>query len=148
MTEVRDWQKDMRKTEIEKEQWAVLNIDTEPLDRTIHWLIQAAEWKAEAEKWRIEALRKYPTPDAYDAACAALHKHRERAEQLFTMVEQQGKEINRLQHVNRRAMEREQMLRDELDGTIPLIEAAGLLVRASRLKNLLASLYSEKERKV
>lgn len=36
---------------------------------------------------------------------------------------------------------REQKLKDEIDGTIPLLEAAGLLVRASKLKILLTSLY-------
>lgn len=41
---------------------------------------RADKAEAEAEKWRREALRKYPTPDAYNAACAALHKHRERAD--------------------------------------------------------------------
>lgn len=40
----------------------------------------APYWHTEAEKWRFEALRKYPTPEAYEAACAALHKHRERAD--------------------------------------------------------------------
>lgn len=30
--------------------------------------------------WRKEALRLYPTPEAYEAACTALHKHRERAD--------------------------------------------------------------------
>lgn len=44
------------------------------------------------------------------------------------------------------AESREKKMRDEIDGTIPLLEAAGLLVRASRLRELLASLYPlEKE---
>ncbi|MFD2703839.1 hypothetical protein ACFSVM_25750 [Paenibacillus shunpengii] len=53
-----------------------------------YWLQQFATEKeradkaeAEAEKWRIEAFQKYPTPDAYEAVCAALLKHRSRADQ-------------------------------------------------------------------
>ncbi|OMD85674.1 hypothetical protein BSK49_19350 [Paenibacillus odorifer] len=42
--------------------------------------LRPAEWKLEAQKWRREALRKYPTPEAYEAACAALDKHRSRAD--------------------------------------------------------------------
>jgi hypothetical protein len=34
----------------------------------------------EIEKWKREALQQYPTPDAYNAACKALHKHRDIAE--------------------------------------------------------------------
>lgn len=42
--------------------------------------LQPAEWKLEAQKWRREAMRKYPTPEAYEAACTALEKHRARAD--------------------------------------------------------------------
>lgn len=42
--------------------------------------LQPADWKAEALKWREEALRKYPTPEAYEAACAARDKHSARAD--------------------------------------------------------------------
>lgn len=47
-----------------------------------HWAqkLRADKAEAEAEKWRREALQKYPTPDAYDAACKALQKHRVRAD--------------------------------------------------------------------
>lgn len=41
--------------------------------------LQPADWKTEALKWREEALRKYPTPEAYEAACTALEKHRAHA---------------------------------------------------------------------
>ncbi|OKP81617.1 hypothetical protein A3842_11095 [Paenibacillus sp. P3E] len=37
-------------------------------------------WIQESKKWREEALRKYPTPEAYEAACTALEKHRARAD--------------------------------------------------------------------
>lgn len=42
---------------------------------------------AEVLVWRKEALRQYPTPEAYDAACAALHKHRDRADTAETKLE-------------------------------------------------------------
>ncbi|MBY0011481.1 hypothetical protein [Paenibacillus typhae] len=42
--------------------------------------LQPASWKAEALKWREEALRQYPTPEAYEGVCAALEKHRTRAD--------------------------------------------------------------------
>lgn len=42
--------------------------------------LQLADWETEARKWRREALRQYPTPEAYEAACAALEKHRTRAD--------------------------------------------------------------------
>ncbi|WP_163855775.1 hypothetical protein [Paenibacillus elgii] len=41
----------------------------------------------ELEKWKREALQQYPTPDAYEAACKALHKHRERAERAEENLE-------------------------------------------------------------
>ncbi|ASA25401.1 hypothetical protein [Paenibacillus donghaensis] len=37
--------------------------------------LRRVNWKAEAEKWREEALRQYPTPEAYEAACASRDKH-------------------------------------------------------------------------
>lgn len=65
-----------------------------------YWLQQYAAEKeradkaeAEAEKWRREALRKYPTPDAYDAACVALHKHRERADRTEVALLQMEESI-------------------------------------------------------
>ncbi|MEE4578801.1 hypothetical protein [Paenibacillus polymyxa] len=56
-------------------------------------------WLQEAEKWRIEAFRKYPTPDAYEAACAALEKHRARADQAESLIQQKDAEISRLFHI-------------------------------------------------
>nr|WP_206704027.1 hypothetical protein [Paenibacillus polymyxa] len=53
-------------------------------------------WLQEAEKWRIEAFRKYPTPDAYEAACAALEKHRARADQAEYLIQQKDAEIYHL----------------------------------------------------
>lgn len=57
--------------------------------------LQPAEWKLEAQKWRREALRKYPTPEAYEAACVALEKHRTRADAAEAR-EQQLKEAVQL----------------------------------------------------
>ncbi len=67
----RDWQKDMEL--LQKPHKDIADVAT-ILDGI------APYWHQEAEKWRFEAFRKYPTPDAYEAACAALHKHRERAD--------------------------------------------------------------------
>ncbi|MEK3849896.1 MULTISPECIES: hypothetical protein [Paenibacillus] len=53
-------------------------------------------WLQEAEKWRREAFRKYPTPDAYEAACKALEKHRARADQAESLIQLKDAEIARL----------------------------------------------------
>lgn len=42
--------------------------------------LQLADWEKEARKCRREALRQYPTPEAYEAACAARDKHQKRAD--------------------------------------------------------------------
>jgi len=52
----------------------------------------APYWMHEAEKWRVEAFKQHPTQDAYDAACAALQKHRERANEAEAR-EQKLKEL-------------------------------------------------------
>ncbi|MMZ47226.1 hypothetical protein D1872_88620 [compost metagenome] len=56
-------------------------------------------WLQEAEKWRIEAFRKYPTPDAYEAACAALEKHRARADRAESLIQQKDAEIAELKRL-------------------------------------------------
>ena len=43
-------------------------------------LAELDEADAWAEYWRREAFRNHPTQEAYDAACAALEKHRKRAD--------------------------------------------------------------------
>lgn len=57
-------------------------IGTSYLVETIadHAIDRAIAAEKEVEKWKREALQQYPTPDAYDAACAALEKHRQRAD--------------------------------------------------------------------
>ncbi|MHB0944598.1 hypothetical protein ACYCSU_23915 [Paenibacillus sp. ALE1] len=66
----------------------------------MRFMINAPEalpyWLQEAEKWSREAFRKYPTPDAYEAACAALEKHRARAEQAESLIQQKDAEIAKL----------------------------------------------------
>ncbi len=160
--QVRDWQKDMviqfflLDKEIINEGGEKATVSVEGLGDLFKQIAaekeRADKAEAESEKWRIEAFRKYPTPDAYDAACAALHKHRERAEQLFTTVEQQGKEINQLQDVNRHALEREKKLREALECVMEHSRNDGISVHLDRCyieaRDVLASLYTEKERKV
>lgn len=58
-----------------------------PCACTIDWMSEAmklskqnSEQAKEIEKWKREALQQYPTPDAYEAACKALNKHRGIAE--------------------------------------------------------------------
>ncbi|WP_405154759.1 hypothetical protein [Paenibacillus sp. FSL K6-0108] len=51
---------------------------------------------SEKEKWRKEAFRKYPTPDAYDAACAALHKHKEEANRLELELKQESERCTKV----------------------------------------------------
>ncbi|MEK5060503.1 hypothetical protein BK126_04535 [Paenibacillus sp. FSL H7-0326] len=110
----RDWHKDMESVESFKRTQALLNgiqptwhgefSKPEPdvliLD---YWLQQYAAEKeradkaeAEAEKWRREAFRKYPTPEAYDAACTALHKHRERADRYRDLADRLEAELAEL----------------------------------------------------
>lgn len=54
---------------------------------------EIAEADAWREYWRREAFRKYPTPEAYEAACAALQKHRERADAAEAKVGDQATEL-------------------------------------------------------
>ncbi|MGP3787176.1 hypothetical protein [Paenibacillus sp. 1A_MP2] len=51
---------------------------------------------SEKEKWRKEAFRKYPTPEAYDAACAALHKHKEEADRLELELKNEAERCTRV----------------------------------------------------
>lgn len=53
--------------------------------------IRADKAEQESEKWRVEAFRKYPTPEAYELACEAREKHRQRAnaaEQLVNTIDE------------------------------------------------------------
>ena len=91
----RDWQKDMEmiKAYLENRHltdYPEQRLAGEPVAKVLHY------WLQEAEKWRREAFRKYPTPEAYDAACKALHKHRERADKLQTGLSAAKEEIARL----------------------------------------------------
>lgn len=52
----------------------------EAIRRAIAAEAEIERLKGEVEHWKRETLKRYPTSDAYDAACAALHKHRERAD--------------------------------------------------------------------
>lgn len=90
--------------------------------------LQPADWKAEALKWREEALRKYPTPEAYEAACAALEKHRARADAAEEEARYQKGVTEdyakgyRLQELRAIAAEaREQRLKEELEGALRFI---------------------------
>jgi hypothetical protein len=51
-------------------------------------------WLKEAQKWREEALRQYPTPEAYEAACTALEKHRARADAAEARIKELERELN------------------------------------------------------
>lgn len=59
----------------------------EAVRRAIAAEAEAERLSAEVTVWRKEALRQYPTPEAYDAACAALHKHRLRADTAESELE-------------------------------------------------------------
>lgn len=48
------------------------------LEEVMLELVEADAW---AEYWRQEALRQYPTPEAYDSVCKARDKWQQRAEQ-------------------------------------------------------------------
>lgn len=82
----RDWQKDMELAHTARYEYKIEHLNP-VLDALFYWL-------QEAEKWRREAFRKYPTPEAYDAACEALHKHRERAD----MTEKEMTKLRELIH--------------------------------------------------
>lgn len=142
----RDWNEDMEtalKPGYAKQQIAVywLNESKRLAEDNARWACQytAAEQKyqtqsnviaelrniaekaeAEADKWRIEAFRKYPTPEAYEATCSALEKHRERAD---------------------KAEEREQKLREAVEKEI---EYYGDLYdgRGMNLRKLLSTIYT------
>ncbi|MNO43396.1 hypothetical protein D3C76_336160 [compost metagenome] len=133
MTEVRDWQKDMELAHHARYEFVSMqprHLNT-LIDVLFHWLQQYAAEKeradkaeAEAEKWRIESFRKYPTPEAYDTACTALHKHRERAD---------------------KAEEREKKLREEMEKAMYWINMEAFRIAYDVLQESLLSLYPDKE---
>ncbi|WP_339246838.1 hypothetical protein NST58_06535 [Paenibacillus sp. FSL R10-2796] len=89
----RDWQKDMALIIREEERWEVLGSVPNELHIASHWL-------QEAEKWRKEAFRKYPTPEAYEAACTALEKHRGRADAAEAREQQLKAFVEKLREEN------------------------------------------------
>jgi|GEM_PF-6458282 len=117
---MRDWHKDKRYLE-ELNEW-----ERDPDDEDLYKI--ASHWHAEAERWRLEAFRQYPTPEAYDAACAALHKHRERAEA---------------------AEARENKLRESLERILKMTNKAEAYTVEARVYHeafkTLSSLYGDKE---
>ncbi|HEY2492701.1 MAG TPA: hypothetical protein VGI33_07315 [Paenibacillus sp.] len=92
--------------------------------------LQPAEWKLEAQKWRREVLRKYPTPEAYEAACAALEKHRTRAdaaearEQRLKDAYKHTAESIYTNHATMNHMENTEYEKGQISG---LIQAANIL---------------------
>lgn len=42
--------------------------------------------QADRDKWQKEALRQYPTPEAYQAVCDASNKHRKRIRYLESII--------------------------------------------------------------
>ena len=48
---------------------------------------------AESDKWRKEAFQQHPTPEAYDAACKALEKHRKRADDAEARIAELEREL-------------------------------------------------------
>jgi hypothetical protein len=58
---------------------------------------EVSQLREERDMWRADSLRKYPTPDAYEAACAALEKHRKRADKAEEERETLKVDVKRLQ---------------------------------------------------
>ncbi|MBX4152447.1 hypothetical protein [Paenibacillus lautus] len=114
----RDWQKDMEL--LQKPHKDIADVVT-ILDGI------APYWHQEAKRWRFEAFRKYPTPDAYDTTCKALHKHRERADAAVAREQKLREAI-------------EEVLRDATKWENPYEGYNDLL-------KLLDSLYSKEETK-
>lgn len=49
------------------------------------------------QAWRKEALRQYPTPDAYEAVCKALDKHCKRADKAQEQLNQAMRVLTSIQ---------------------------------------------------
>ncbi|OMF38801.1 hypothetical protein BK133_00945 [Paenibacillus sp. FSL H8-0548] len=95
MSEKRDLQADRQFVRIEN------STEEQYLDRALeawpHAIDRAIAAEKEAEEWKREALQLYPTPDAYDAACAALEKHRQRADAAEKERDELRKRVEKLQ---------------------------------------------------
>jgi hypothetical protein len=63
------------------------------LDACLDWAEAAERLSKELEKWKREALQQYPTPEAYDAVCNALNKHRRERDELAAYVERSHEEL-------------------------------------------------------
>lgn len=160
MTEVRDWHKDMELAHHARYEFVSMqprHLNT-LIDALFHWLQQYAHeanevcyWKgeataekaradkaeAEAEKWRIEAFRKYPTPEAYELACAALHKHRELANEAKDLVGAYKATVRAAGEALIEAEKREKKLREAIEQEMPDMLPTTRIV----LRRVLASLY-------
>lgn len=75
----------------------------------------APYWHQEAEKWRTEAFKQHPTQEAYDAACAALHKHRESANKAESDAEKWREHTRKCNIELAAADEREKKLKERLE---------------------------------
>ncbi|GAN11530.1 hypothetical protein MAM1_0664c11094 [Mucor ambiguus] len=113
MSDNRDWQADMNMLRKIPHSF----VDLENIVYNI-----APYWMHEAEKWRVEAFKQHPTQDAYDAACAALHKHRERADQAEAREQKLKEAIKKsltLYHYDGFSDEEAvEAIRDELEGVM------------------------------
>ncbi|MDR0269622.1 hypothetical protein [Paenibacillus sp.] len=143
----RDWQADCELIAMCRYEPNLKNVN-KTLDALVYWMDECAAEKdradiaqLEAEKWRLDAFRKNPTQDAYDAACAALHKHRERADK----AEQHSVELcKQILDTERR----EQKLKEALEHCIKQYpqwdskEIAGTLM-IDYMENVLSILYPD-----
>lgn len=112
--------------------------------------LQPADWKAEALKWREEALRKYPTPEAYEAACAALEKHRARADEAeinrdkaYNMIGHKAQEISELRTAQGEAEAREQRLKEMVGIALGECKGEPDYFLAKKIRSVFATLYPD-----
>lgn len=78
--------------------------------------LQPADWQTEARKWRREALREYPTPEAYEAACAARDKHSARADAAEARIKEleNSARFELIRHIRTEADRKEYLLAEEI----------------------------------
>lgn len=145
--QVREWQEDMKRVENFKYLQTLVNgirpifhgelsSPPEPVEYALeYWLQQYKELE-----WNNDNLLSR-VHEAESTAAA----EKERADQEKRNHKTVRSMLNNEQVAHSITKDREKKLRDEIDGTIPLLESAGLLTRASCLKILLESLYPEEE---
>ncbi|MBU7320295.1 hypothetical protein [Paenibacillus oleatilyticus] len=113
--------------------------------RATTWLQKLTEivqqQSVDLEKWKREALQQYPTPDAYEAACKALHKHRERADRAEASAAEAWKAYDNLKAEMEALGEQSSVLKESLSAVVDELKSTKIKLEEEQR----VSLHHERE---